>query len=166
MDTISKKIFKALMVVAFMAGAGQVFAFSGGFGNTESGGTSEGTDSTLCDSIGDETSGDSFSGSFENTSGTGSEDCVGEDSDGDSMLNTWELTFSLDKNDATDAYADSDGDGSTNAREHAQGTLADTADSDGDGINDGDDADPNDNGVSVLTLDGSYKGSKAALQQQ
>lgn len=59
------------------------------------------------------------------------------DSDGDGMKDSWETTHGLNPNSASDAGLDPDGDGLANLREYVAKTSPLTADSDGDGINDG-----------------------------
>ncbi len=159
---ITQTIARVSLTLAMGLAAAQTYAFSGGFGSFNSGGESSSGSSTNCSSAGDSTSGGSFSGGFGNFSGTGSEECANEDSDADTMLNSWETSFSLDKNDASDAYEDADGDGSTNAREYAQGSDASLADTDSDGVIDGDDPDPDNAGVSSLTVDGTFSGISAS----
>jgi len=49
-------------------------------------------------------------------------DCAALDSDGDGMPDVWEIAHFLDRLDATDAVADTDGDGQTNLQEYLAGT--------------------------------------------
>ncbi len=60
------------------------------------------------------------------------------DSDGDGLPDIVEIQNGLDPENAGDAAEDSDDDGLTNLEEHAAGTFMQLADSDGDGLNDGD----------------------------
>ena len=64
---------------------------------------------------------------------------VCSDSDSDGIVDGYELRFPtcLNTNDVNDATNDCDSDGLTNLQEYQNGTLANVADSDGDGINDG-----------------------------
>ncbi|MDY6904557.1 MAG: hypothetical protein SWH61_07715 [Thermodesulfobacteriota bacterium] len=63
-----------------------------------------------------------------------------DDLDGDGLPDTWEIQHGLDPSDITDAMTDNDapeGDGLTNLEEYCRGTDPINADTDGDGINDG-----------------------------
>lgn len=63
------------------------------------------------------------------------------DSDGDGMPNVWEIANALDPNSSAGnngAAGDPDGDGLTNLQEYQNGTDPWNPDSDGDGLNDGD----------------------------
>ena len=62
------------------------------------------------------------------------------DTDGDGMPDDWETTNGLDPL-INDSAQDPDSDGLSNARELAQGTAADNADTDDDGLADGDEVD-------------------------
>lgn len=61
-----------------------------------------------------------------------------EDADGDALEDAWELRYGFDPTDASDATADPDGDGLDNLGEFQQATEPHLADSDGDGVGDGD----------------------------
>ncbi|MEO8368072.1 MAG: Ig-like domain-containing protein [Candidatus Solibacter sp.] len=60
------------------------------------------------------------------------------DSDGDGIPDDFELSHGLNAHDPTDALLDPDRDGLSNLREFQLGTDMNVADTDGDGINDGD----------------------------
>lgn len=63
-------------------------------------------------------------------------DSTEEDDDNDGMSDTWELANGFDKNTATDASADTDGDGLSNLEEFQHGTNPTKQDTDDDGMND------------------------------
>jgi hypothetical protein len=63
---------------------------------------------------------------------------AGADSDGDGMNDDWETANGLDPQDPTDAAKDPDSDGLTNVEEYGAGTLPQNADTDADGLTDGD----------------------------
>lgn len=149
----------AIIVIGFLSSTALGLAPGKG-GGTESGGTSEsgsGTTSSSC--IGTPSAGKYGSESFSGSSGCTTE-VPGTDSDGDTMLDTWEMTYSLDKNSSLDRYADGDSDGCTNACEYARAGNPATVDTDGDGIADMDDPEPNNASVSTRSLDATYKGGK------
>ncbi|MFX0064596.1 MAG: hypothetical protein ACFFC7_20680, partial [Candidatus Hermodarchaeota archaeon] len=60
------------------------------------------------------------------------------DTDGDTLPDGWEVTYLLDPLSSSDAGDDPDTDGLTNLEEYNQGTDPRNSDSDGDGVNDGD----------------------------
>lgn len=62
---------------------------------------------------------------------------VTSDRDGDGIDDCAELAYGLDPGNPADAAQDPDGDGLTNAQEHAAGTQLHVADSDNDGLTDG-----------------------------
>ncbi len=63
---------------------------------------------------------------------------LAKDTDGDTMLDAFETHYGLDPEDAADAALDGDEDGLTNAEEFAAETNPTSADSDSDGLSDGD----------------------------
>ena len=63
------------------------------------------------------------------------------DADGDGMSDDWERSNGLDPSNAADAGLDGDNDGLTNLREFQVGTSPTLADTDGDGLNDGEEVD-------------------------
>lgn len=142
-------------------------------GSLDSGGLSASSVYSTCSSIGASTSGTSLGGSLSNSSGSGTMDCASEDSDGDFMKNSWETKYSLNKNNKSDAKNDPDDDGASNQREAARGSIpkgSGTAcpgfstttltDKDCDGVTDGDDPDPDNASVTILTVNSTYKGGK------
>ncbi len=78
----------------------------------------------------------------EDTDGDGIPDETDTDDDGDGLPDDYEEEHGLDPTDPSDADADDDGDGLTNKEEYEAGTDPNDPDTDGDGILDGDDADP------------------------
>ncbi len=64
------------------------------------------------------------------------------DTDSDEIPDGWELNYGLDPGNADDAWQDLDSDGLTNLREYQLGTTPIDADSDGDGLIDGEDPYP------------------------
>jgi hypothetical protein len=162
------KIVTRALVVTFamvLAGGAHAALTGGKTTTTTSGGTSSsgsGTTSSSC--IGTPTGGKYSSASYSGSSGCTTE-APGTDSDGDSMLDTWEMTYTLNKYDSTDRYGDLDGDGCTNACEHARGVDPTSIDSDGDGVPDMDDPEPNNPAVSTRSLNSTYKGGKTTSSQ-
>ena len=73
------------------------------------------------------------------------------DVDDDGMTNQWELVWGLDIHDPSDAALDKDGDGATNLQEFEHGSNPLLIDSDGDGLNDGDEL--NSYGTSPILTD-------------
>ncbi|WP_159105269.1 M4 family metallopeptidase [Shewanella marina] len=64
------------------------------------------------------------------------------DQDGDGLNDIWELSHGLSNTDASDALLDNDNDGLINAQEYQIGSNINQADSDNDGIDDGEDEVP------------------------
>lgn len=62
---------------------------------------------------------------------------VDADADTDGMSDSWEDSYSLDSSDASDAALDLDSDGLSNLQEYLNGTDPSVADSDSDGLSDG-----------------------------
>ncbi|MCQ7029748.1 hypothetical protein MRO55_24915, partial [Escherichia coli] len=60
------------------------------------------------------------------------------DTDGDGLPDSWERRYGLDPENAADAAEDTDGDGLDNLTELRIRTKPDGADSDGNGVRDGD----------------------------
>jgi len=75
--------------------------------------------------------------------------CPG-DRDCDGLPDDWEERNGLDPDNAADALADADGDGLTNKQEYKLGTNPRSADTDGDGIPDGEDPEPLVGGAKVV----------------
>jgi len=88
------------------------------------------------------------------------------DHDGDGMYSTWEMANSLDQYQASDAYSDADEDYMTAIREFLAGLDPNDEDTDGDGVDDGDDFAPLDDQQWQLVLDGVYKGSLEKANHQ
>jgi hypothetical protein len=61
----------------------------------------------------------------------------GVDTDGDGMPDWWETQYGLNPASAADAATDADGDGATNLQEYNAGSNPTVADTDGDGLSDG-----------------------------
>jgi len=156
---MATRIF-AIALTALLTSGAHAALTGGKTTTTSSGGTSSsesGTTSSSC--IGTPTGGKYSSDSYSGSSGCTTE-APGTDSDGDSMLDTWEMTYSLNKYDSTDRYGDLDGDNCTNACEHARAGNPTMIDSDGDGVPDMDDPEPNNPAVSTRSLNSTYKGGK------
>lgn len=159
---MSLKFHRLFFVLAALLLSDVAFAvLSSGKGTTTSGTDYWGTTYTGGACIGDGTGGKSGStGSYKNDNG-----CVpyvaNVDDDGDTMQSTWEVTYNLNKYNSQDRYMDVDSDGSTNAREYAQGTEPSgtgSSDTDDDGVLDGEDPNPTSLGSSVFNLDATYNG--------
>ena len=75
------------------------------------------------------------------------------DDDGDGMPDEWELEYNFDPLDSSDGALDFDNDGLSNLEEYNTGTDPHKPDSDGDGVNDGDDVFPLDSSETVDTDD-------------
>ena len=69
--------------------------------------------------------------------------CEAWDSDGDGMPDYWEDQYGLDRDNASDSLYDPDNDGLNNLQESQNGTNPNVSDTDGDGIDDSMDPDPN-----------------------
>lgn len=69
------------------------------------------------------------------------------DTDGDGLYDWWEMSNTLDKNNPLDADEDNDSDGLTAKEEFTYKTNPNNADTDGDGINDGDEVSQGSNPV-------------------
>ncbi len=78
------------------------------------------------------------------------------DADNDGMTNDYELTYGFDLLDASDATSDADNDGISNLGEQALGTNPTAADSDGDAINDQQDAFPTVKAKPAFIYEGKY----------
>lgn len=72
------------------------------------------------------------------TDGDGIGNNADPDDDNDGMPDTWEITYLFDPLNPADANIDTDKDGLINVREYQLGTLPRNPDTDGDGMNDGD----------------------------
>jgi len=69
------------------------------------------------------------------------------DTDGDGVYDWWEIKNGFDKNDPTDSERDTDEDGLTARKEFIYNTDPNNADTDNDGVNDGDEVDQGSNPV-------------------
>ncbi|HBA83476.1 MAG TPA: hypothetical protein DCZ95_05210 [Verrucomicrobia bacterium] len=78
------------------------------------------------------------------------------DSDHDGMPDCWETAHGFDSNNASDAAADADSDGLSNLEEYRQASNPNLADTDGDGLSDGDEA--NLDGTSPILADSDHDG--------
>jgi len=95
------------------------------------------------------------------------------DSDGDGLPDYWEIRNGLDPHNYLDAMLDADGDGLINGEEYVAGTHAQRADTDFDGTNDSEDADPRASQYDQVTLlpavqgylSGGHSSSAASWQQ-
>lgn len=72
------------------------------------------------------------------TDGDGVADSSDTDIDGDGMSNIWEESYALNPQNPADQFYDLDEDGLSNLEEFNNNTDPNTADTDGDGVNDGD----------------------------
>lgn len=88
-------------------------------------------------------------------------DNIGPDQDSDGIPDYWEELYNLDPQSSADASLDADNDGLTNLQEYQYNANPGEADSDGDGMNDGDEVaigrDPNDPtdayaGITILPI--------------
>lgn len=79
------------------------------------------------------------------------QECVDVDSDKDSIPDSWEMPTNLDFLVKGDSESDADGDGLTAAEEYARGTDPNNADTDGDGVPDGQDPTPHGDGPPFLS---------------
>ncbi|MBI5192337.1 MAG: hypothetical protein HZA08_02715 [Nitrospirae bacterium] len=88
------------------------------------------------------------------------------DVDNDGIPDDWELANGLNPNDPIDAMEDADHDGLTNKQEYDNGTMLRVADSDGDGINDGEELKPGTDGyiTNPLLADSDGDGIRDGLE--
>ena len=103
-------------------------------------------------------------GGGDNSSSSGSAPSDSQiDTDGDGMPDEWEKQNGLNPNDPADATQDPDGDGLNNLDEYKNGTDPNNPDTDGDGVNDGQDKFPLDH---RYDKDGDNDGMPDAWEKQ
>ncbi|MBI5192150.1 MAG: hypothetical protein HZA08_01770, partial [Nitrospirae bacterium] len=90
------------------------------------------------------------------------------DADNDGIPDDWELANGLNPNEHYDALEDADHDGLTNKEEYDNGTMLRSADSDGDGIKDGEEVKTGDDGyiTNPLLADSDGDGIRDGLEIQ
>ena len=110
-------------------------------GDTDNDGLNDGDEVSLgTDPCNTDSDGDGVSDGVEVESGTDPLDPSNNnvvDADEDGIPNAWEKNHWLDPNDSSDAYEDRDSDGLINREEYEKGTDLDVADTDSDGLKDG-----------------------------